>query len=177
MNPPEFSRPVRLDMLAQTPRAVDISARPGERDALAKRFGLLGIDRLEADAQVWRDAVGPIATIVVRADVVQACIGTGDPVTASITAEARLRYLPASGSVEGDEIELGADDCDTVFYEGGAIDLGEAAAETMALEIDPFPRSPAAEEALRAAGVKREDEVENAAFSGLAALRDKLQGK
>ena len=52
-----------------------------------------------------------------------------------------------------DEIELSEDDCDTVFYTGGAIDLGEAAAETLALALDPFPRSPGAAAALREAGV------------------------
>ena len=43
--------------------------------------------------------------------------------------------------------------------EGGAIDLGEAAAETVALALDPFPRSARAAEVLRAAGVISEDDV------------------
>ncbi|NWN13490.1 hypothetical protein GY655_27460, partial [Escherichia coli] len=66
-----------------------------------------------------------------------------------------------------------------VFYSGGAIDLGEAAAETLALALDPYPRSPAAEAALRDAGVISEEEAtrlaeESGPFGGLAGLRGKL---
>ena len=78
-----------------------------------------------------------------------------------------------------DEFELSEDECDTVFYTGGTIDLGEAAAETLALGLDPYPRSPNAAAALREAGVISEDEAKAQAeasgpFGGLAALRDKL---
>jgi uncharacterized protein YutE (UPF0331/DUF86 family) len=62
---------------------------------------------------------------------------------------------------------------DTVFYSGGAIDLGEAAAETLALALDPFPRSPAAAAALKEAGVLSEEEA--GPFGALAGLRDKLK--
>jgi hypothetical protein len=40
----------------------------------------------------------------------------------------------------GDEIELSGDDCDLIATEGGAIDLGEAVAQTLGLSLDPFPR-------------------------------------
>ena len=57
----------------------------------------------------------------------------------------------------------------TVFYTGGAIDLGEAAAETLALVLDPFPRSPGAQAALREAGVLNEEEA--GPFAALAKLK------
>ena len=57
--------------------------------------------------------------------------------------------------------------------EGGAIDLGEAAAETMALALDPFPRAAGAEAALRAAGVLSEEEARPA--NAFAALKDALR--
>ena len=50
-----------------------------------------------------------------------------------------------------EEIELGPDDCDVVFYDGQAIDLGEAIADTLALAMQPYPRSPGAEAALKQA--------------------------
>jgi hypothetical protein len=61
-----------------------------------------------------------------------------------------------------------------MFYEGGAIDLGEAAAQTLALSIDPYPRSPAAEAALREAGVKSEEDAraEASPFAALKALKE-----
>jgi hypothetical protein len=45
----------------------------------------------------------------------------------------------------------------------------------LSLSLDPYPRSPDAEAALREAGVKSEDEVEPA--GPLAGLKDLLEGK
>ena len=61
----------------------------------------------------------------------------------------------------------------SVFYDGAAIDVGEAVAETLSLSLDPYPRAPGAEEALEAAGVKSEEEA--GPFAALAGLRDKLK--
>jgi hypothetical protein len=64
---------------------------------------------------------------------------------------------------------------DVVFYDQAAIDVGEAVAETLALSLDPWPRSPDAEAILREAGVKREGEEEKGPFAALASLKDKLK--
>jgi len=53
--------------------------------------------------------------------------------------------------------------------EGDKIDMGEAIAQTLVLNLTPYPRAPDADEYLRKMGVKREDEV-----GPLAALRDLL---
>ena len=93
--------------------------------------------------------------------------------TCSASALTAAAVVP-EGSTQGDEVELSEDECDIVFYEGGSIDLGEAAAETLALTLDPFPRSPGAAQALKEAGVISEEEA--GPFGALAALRDKLKG-
>ena len=62
---------------------------------------------------------------------------------------------------------------DVVFYDGAAIDLGEAVAETLVLSLDPYPRAPGAGETLKAAGVKSEEEA--GPFGALVGLRDKLK--
>lgn len=168
---PEFSRPQRLDAIGKGEHRVEISADAGERAALAKRFGLIAIDRLDATMTVHRDATGVLARGQLQGAVVQACSVTGDPVPAQIAEDFTIRFLP-EGTVEGDEVELSDEECDTVFYSGGAIDLGEAAAETLALALDPFPRSPGAEAALRDAGVLGEDET--GPFAALAKLKTQL---
>ena len=76
---------------------------------------------------------------------------------------------------EGEEIELDGDAIDVLPIEGGAIDLGEAAAETLALSLDPFARAPGAEEKLREAGVIPDDEARP--YSALAAGLGKLTKK
>jgi len=71
-----------------------------------------------------------------------------------------------------EEVELSEADCDVIGYEGGAIDLGEAVAETLALALDPFPRSPDADAALREAGVLSEEDA--GPFAALKALKEKM---
>jgi len=56
-----------------------------------------------------------------------------------------------------------------VFYDGSAIDLGGAIADTMALSLDPYPRSASADAALREAGVLTEEQA--SPFAALAALK------
>lgn len=165
---PEFSRPQRLDTIGAGEKRVTVEADAAERSALARRFGLIAIDKLAADYTIRRDAAGVIARARLSGAVVQSCSVTGDPVPAKIEEDFAIRFVPEGGA-SGDEIELSEDDCDTVFYTGGAIDLGEAAAETLALALDPFPRSPGAEAALREAGVLNEEEA--GPFAALAKLR------
>jgi uncharacterized metal-binding protein YceD (DUF177 family) len=180
---PEFARPLRLDQIGAGESETRIDADASERAALATRFGLLAIDGLEARFAVRRDAAGVIARGHLSAQVTQACIATEAPVPARVEEDFVIRFLPEPGEGETqDEVELGEDECDTVFYTGSAIDLGEAAAETLALALDPFPRSPDADAVLRAAGVISEEEArrlaeESGPFGGLAGLRDQLSGK
>lgn len=167
---PEFSRPERLDMIGGEARTIRISADADERRRLAGRFGLLSIERLDATFALHRDAAAIHAEGRVTADVTQACSVTGDPLPASVDEAVALRFVQPGESVE--EIELGEDALDTIEIEGGAVDLGEAAAETLALALEPFPRGPRAADALREAGVATEDQA--GPFSALAALKGKL---
>ncbi|PNB34973.1 hypothetical protein C1X73_38090, partial [Pseudomonas sp. FW305-130] len=73
MTAPEFSRLERIDTIGEGARSVSITADAAERSALAERFGLLAVDRLEATFRVQRDAAGVVARGEVRAAVVQAC--------------------------------------------------------------------------------------------------------
>lgn len=169
---PEWSRPERLDAIGSAERHVAITADEAERAALARRFALLGVERLEAAIAVRQEAHGIVARGRVRGRVVQACVATGEPVTAEIDEPIDLLFVEAPQGDEA-EVELSAGALDTVEIEGGAIDLGEAAAETLALALDPFPRSPEAAAALRKAGVLGEDEAgPTGALAGLKALLD-----
>ena len=167
---PEFSRPVRIDTIGDDERMVEIAADDTERRRLAGRFGLVAIERLEARFALRREGGGVLATGSVAAAVTQSCSITAEPLRARVDEAVALRFVDDAAG--GDEIELSADALDTLPIEGGAIDLGEAAAETMVLALDPFPRSPQAQDALSAAGVVSEDEVQP--FNAFAALKGKL---
>lgn len=174
---PEWSRPERLDAIGEGERTVAIEANEAERRALARRFGLVAVERLAAEFKVRRTAAGVLAKGRVTGQVVQACSVTGEPLAVAIDEPADLRFVEAGGTAE--EIELSGDALDTIELErgemdGGSIDLGEAAAETMALALDPFPRGPGAAAALKAAGVIGEDEVKPlGALAGLKGLLDR----
>lgn len=170
---PEWSRPERVDTIGDRGHDVAIEADETERAALARRFDLLAIDRLQARFAIRREAGAIVADGRVTGAVVQACSASGVPVPATVDEPVTLRFVDDLGPSE-EELELSADALDTLPIENGAIDLGEAAAETLALALDPFPRAPDAEAALAEAGVLREGEVGNAAFSALADLKRKL---
>jgi uncharacterized metal-binding protein YceD (DUF177 family) len=170
---PEFSRPHRLDRIGAGDTHVEITADEAERAALARRFDLVAIDRLDARFALRRDATGIVASGRLSGAVTQSCVATGDPVPAAIDEDFRLRFFPEPGEDAPEEVELDADDCDAVFSTGGAVDLGKAAAETLVLALDPFPRSARAAETLRQAGVLGEDEA--GPFGALAGLKDKLE--
>lgn len=174
---PEFSRPHRLDQIGAGETHVEVAAGPAERAALARRFAILAVDKLEARFALLRDATGVVARGHLSGQVTQACVVTEEPLPAAIEEDFAIRFLPQpddAGNTD-DEFELSEDECDTVFYSGSAIDLGEAAAETLALALDPFPRSPAAADVLKQAGVLSEEEA--GPFGALAGLKDKLAKK
>ena len=164
-----FAHHLRLDQVRDGER-LDLVADEAERRSVAERLGLGGLDRF--DAHVTLSRTGPIVRAEGRivAALEQSCVVTGEPVPAHVDEAFAILFMPEPAEVSPEEeIELGAEDCDVVFYEGGAIDLGSAIADTLALSIDPYPRSAGAEAALREAGILTEEQA--SPFAALAALK------
>jgi len=171
--PPEFSRAVAIETLQAAPREMAIEADEQERAALATRFGLIAVDSLMAEFELSRDGGTVAARGTLSATVTQSCVATAEPVPASLKESFEIAFLPLPNPAKSEEeVELDGNELDTIFYEGGAIDIGEAVAETLFLSLDPYPRAPQAEEALRAAGVISEEEARPA--GALAGLKDLL---
>jgi uncharacterized metal-binding protein YceD (DUF177 family) len=176
MSAPEFSRPVRIDTLGEGERRMRIEADEAERAALARRFGLVAIGRLTADFGLTCRGEEVAMTGALSAAVTQSCVATGLPLEAALEEPFEIVFRPHPEAAGGEEeVELGDAELDVVFYDGSAVDPGEAVAETLLLNLDPYPRAPGAEEVLRAAGVKSEEEA--GPFAALAGLKDKLKGK
>ncbi|MBO9697826.1 MAG: DUF177 domain-containing protein [Sphingopyxis sp.] len=154
-------------------RAISVEADAGARDAIARRLGLVALDRFSLTAEIRAIAGGIGAKGEVSADVVQACAATSLPVPATLVEPFDLRFLrdvdaPAG---EDEEIEIGSDDLDLLPLEGDRIDLGEAAVQTLSLALDPFPRHPDADHILAEKGVLSEEAT--GPFAALAKLRGK----
>jgi len=147
---PEFSRPVRVDRVEKTDRPLHLTASVEERAALAERFRILEIGRLEADVHLRRQAGGRVVVAVdCEADVLQSCVVTLEPVAGRIAETFEVVVDPqaeARDDGEGDEIVVDAElDEDIEPAPNGWLDIGEVIAQYVALALDPYPRSPGAE--------------------------------
>jgi uncharacterized metal-binding protein YceD (DUF177 family) len=174
MTATEFSRIVKLNTLGSAKQSAHYSATPEECAALATRFGLLGIETLSADVKM--DQLKNVVSVKgqLTAKLTQACVASGGPLPVTVAEPMTIKFVPPSAYDPDAEIELDAEDCDTVEHDGLSIDIGEAIAQSLSLALDPFPRAKDAGKNLKAAGVVSEGEVTNSAFAGLSALRDTL---
>jgi uncharacterized metal-binding protein YceD (DUF177 family) len=135
----EFSRPVEIDRLPPGMMDYDIAALASERQALAARFSLLALDRLEARVRLERLAGGLWRlSATLSADVVQECVVTLEPVASTVIAPFTLLFgeAPDPGhmaSAEAEPVEA---------IVGRVVDVGEAVAQQLSLTLDPYPRSP-----------------------------------
>ena len=168
----EFVHRLQLDQIRDGDR-IDINANAGELAAIAGRLRLLSLDRLDAHTVLARDGERVKATGRHKASLSQACVATGEPVAEHVDEAFSLSFVPAPTADV--ELELDAEQLDTIFHDGASIDLGTAIADTLALAVDPYPRSAKADAALREAGVLSEEEA--GPFAALAALKGKLSGE
>jgi uncharacterized metal-binding protein YceD (DUF177 family) len=169
----EFSHVVKLSEIGNHSNDIRLSADHQARSGLMARFDLAALDSLDAILSLSPETSGVVATGRFTAKLAQYCIASNDPVPALLNEPVNIRFIPEP--VVGGEIELEADDCDTMFHDGQTVDLGEAVAQSLGLALNPYPRSADAEAMLKAAGVKSEDEA--APPGALASLKDLLAKK
>ena len=96
-----------------------------------------------------------------RVVLTQTCVVSLDEFDSEATEDFRVHFVPAGAEDDGTE----PDAIDQIPYEAGVIDLGEAAAEQLALTLDPYPHRPGAELDSLA------EETSPNSFVGLAAFR------
>ena len=155
----DFAHRLPLNQIRDGER-IDLSADEGERTRIADRLGIRSLDRLEAHATLERKGEIIRARGRLKASLCQSCVVTDEPVDAHADEAFDIYFLPEPAQDTPDEeLELAESDCDVVFHDGASIDLGEAVADTLALSLDPYPRSAGAAVALREAGVLTEAEA------------------
>jgi uncharacterized metal-binding protein YceD (DUF177 family) len=161
----EFSRLVLLARLGSEPFCQHIAANEAERDALARRFDLVSLDRLDAEVKLMREPAGTILlSAAFEAAFAQECIVTLDPVAGEVSERFQLRY----GSPEAeDEAPAGDDDPAFEPLESDSIDIGEAVAQEFSLALPPFPR---VADAIIETGASKEDN-DDSPFAALARYR------
>lgn len=145
------------------PQICKIDCDESECAALAARFGFAAVARLSARLKVKR--AGPEhwnVTGKLQAEVTQLCGVTGEPVPESVDFTIEERYCRASE--EGIDIDVSLDGFEPLV--DGAIDLGEVVAQTLAISVNPWPRSVDAPHSFAVGESEKEHP-----FAGLAALK------
>lgn len=140
----EFSRPISIDALDDGDNRFDISADDEEREALARRFDILSIERLEASLRLVPGMGGIRIDLhgTITADIHQACVITLKPVPTTIEAAFDRAFGPQDSYSPGTEIMISPDEDDPPDpIISGTIDVGEVVAEELSLQLNPFPRS------------------------------------
>jgi len=140
---------VSLDVIGPKPIERRIEATAEERAALARRFDLLALDRLEAVATLRRIAGRDAIRVELRlvADVVQRCVVTLGEVPSRIEDAGVVVLAPESAPTREVVLDAALDaeaEEEVEPLTGNEIDLGEMAAQNLAVALDPWPRVPGA---------------------------------
>ena len=163
---PEFSRPLKVDRVPRGGSYEKIVAEGAELKALALRLDVPALHGLRAElmATPWRGG-GLKLEGFLRANLEQESVVSLEPFRHEVEFPVTRYFMADSAKVEDEEAEV-----DPIV--NGYVDLGEVVAETLALDLDPYPRKPG--ESFEAPG---ENETERpAAVSPFAAL-NKLKSK
>lgn len=143
---------VDVTRIPATGQTETFSADEARRTALAAAYGLVEVRSLIADMSV----AGSLAEALivdgrVRADIVQTCVVSLEPVEQRIDEAIDMRFVPPgsprlpAAAKPGSEVEIEADVEDPPEILAGTIlDLGKIAEEHFVLAIDPYPRAPGA---------------------------------
>jgi len=134
---PEFSRPLQTDRVPKAGSLEKLAAEPEELKALARRMKLPAIHALTAEirATPWRGG-GIKLEGHLTADIEQVSVISLEPFRETVSIPISRYFLPQGAVVENED----EDDADPI--DNGSIDLGEVTAETLALDLDPYPRKP-----------------------------------
>jgi uncharacterized metal-binding protein YceD (DUF177 family) len=122
-----------------------VTADEAQRQALAERLGVPEVlaftcrFRLKRGGDTARGEI--VADGVLDAVVTRICVVSLDAFAQPMHVVFRVRFVRAG--TESAEIDPDSDD--DVTYDGGSIDLAEAAEEQIALELDPYPHKPGAD--------------------------------
>lgn len=166
----ELTMLVHVDRLPAAGQPFRLHANEVERAALAKRFDLAALDRLEAEGRVdpLREVDGVRVSGRLRADVVQSCVVTFEPVAATIDAPFEVLFARQPDDGADDEIDVDPNVEDPEPLESDELDVGEIVAQELSLALDPYPRSPSADRVMTEV---EEQEDTAGPFAALGRLR------
>ena len=166
-----FRQIVPLERITSQPQPYSLAASADARAGLSERFDLGSIEALTARLSLVREGQGARLTGRFEADFHYLCRVSREPFPARIAGPVDILYLPEADLPAADDPGVGDLDHDLDVLEAGGVDIAEAVAASLALELDPYPRSPDADAARQALGIRTEEE-DRLSRSPFAMLRD-----
>jgi uncharacterized metal-binding protein YceD (DUF177 family) len=140
-----FSQRFDLASLSEAGADIRLALSEEARVSIAQWAGVEAIDAFEADIRLSR--LGPDSyayTAHYKADLVQSCVVTLEPVRSHLEGDVERRFhIAAPVRRRSVTVEPSAADDDEVeSLEGSIVDLAAPVLEEFSLGIDPYPRAP-----------------------------------
>ena len=189
----EFSSIVPSHRIGEEGLEIAIEATPDECRRIAQRMRLPKLYMLRCRYFLQReDQDVVIARGDLAAKFTQVCVVSLEEFEETMTNSFDVRFVPEK---QCHHTKISAiDDIDEIPYDGQDIDLGEAAVQQFALELDPYPRTPQWEKQEAFSGEedknllfsesqdnedneKESNEKKASPFAVLSALRDNFEKK
>lgn len=138
----EFSRVISVARIPPKGIIERLEAKPSEREALAKRFGLVALPALKAEVTLVPGGQQTVvATGTIEAEVVQSCVVTLEPIKGRLDIDIDIVFIPAEAACGRCEASQEAElDEEFEYFAEGKIDIGEQVAQQLGIGIDPYPR-------------------------------------
>ena len=171
---PEFSRIVRANELGKAGISLEINPTEEEREALAERLGIIGLPELSGEIEVKRWRKGGAKLVAhVKATMRRKCVVSLEEFDASFEGDFEARFasptdeIGMAGDLEGELFLDPENDDPPEVLDGDKLDAGEAVAQFLVLNLDPYPRRP---------GVEFEENVEEPQKTSPFAVLEGLKG-
>jgi uncharacterized metal-binding protein YceD (DUF177 family) len=137
----ELHRPIQIERIGPAGLDVTVEASTAECAALAQRMNLPDVLSLTCRFHLEHHAGDMlVASGHLLAQVVQTCVVSLEDFTTIVDERFAVRCVPDGEESEDPDPEA----LDEITYIDGVLDLGGAAAEQLALALDPYPRAPGA---------------------------------
>lgn len=139
----EFIRFIDIKKLTRLPSVITFTAEPQEKEALARRLGLVVLNTLEIDCRI-QGTLGHyplLVSAVIKADVMQSCVVTLKDLPSIIEEPVKLVLFSSNTdsaflteSFEEDQPEP------VVLNKDGTVEIGEIFVQYLSLALDPYPK-------------------------------------
>jgi uncharacterized metal-binding protein YceD (DUF177 family) len=134
----EFSRPLLLARVPGGGSHEKLKADAKECERLTKRLQVKAVHDVKAELKVrpWRGGGFKVAGTAI-VDIEQTSVISLEDFRQTFEIEIERYFLPRAPNPD--------EELDIDMIDNGVIDLGEVVSETLALELDPYPRKPGEE--------------------------------